>query len=146
MVNSPALPVHPTSGRVSIPTIGLMGATYFGIVFSFAFATGIVRVLWIAPRLGDAAALLIEIPTVVAASWMVARWLLRDRTIPVGQCAAMGAVAFLLMMASETALSYVMNGQSPAEWGATLSTPLGCAGLAAQLVFAAMPVLIIRYG
>ena len=45
------------------------GILYFAVVFAFAFAIGTVRVLLVAPRLGEALAVLLELPVVLAASW-----------------------------------------------------------------------------
>ena len=57
----------------------LAGILCFAIVFSFAFALGVVRTVVVAPRLGATAAVLIEVPIVVLASWGVARGLLGRR-------------------------------------------------------------------
>lgn len=90
------------------------------------------------------AAVLIEVPILVVASWMVARRLLRDRCLALPQRAVMGAEAFALTMASEAALAAVIRGQGLADWAAAVATPLGLAGLAGQLAFAAIPVFAGR--
>lgn len=120
------------------------GLLYFAVVFAFAFAMGVVRTLVVAPHLGATAAVLLELPIVVAASWLVARRLLRHRSLTLAQRAAMGATAFALTLASEAALSAILRGQTVADWAATLATPLGVAGLAGQLAFAAMPLFVGR--
>lgn len=119
----------------------LSGLIYFAAIFTFAFVMGIARVLVIAPRLGTTAAVLLEVPILIAASWVVARRLLRDRSFVLHERAAMGAIAFTLTMASEAVLSRVMREESIIEWAASLVTPLGLIGLAGQVAFAAMPVL-----
>ena len=118
------------------------GMLYFAAVFTFAFAMGIARVLVVAPRLGPTAAVLLEVPILVLASWIVARRLLRNRSFTLPQRGAMGATAFTLTMASEAALSVIMLGQSITDWAAALATPLGLAGLAGQVIFAAMPIFV----
>ena len=50
------------------------GTAYFLVVFTFAFAMGVLRVLVLVPRMGEVAAVLIEVPLVVAVSWWVCRW------------------------------------------------------------------------
>jgi hypothetical protein len=80
------------------------GLLYFAAVFTFAFAMGIARVLVVAPRLGPTAAVLLEVPILVVASWIVARRLLRNRSLTLRQRTTMGATAFTLTMASEAAL------------------------------------------
>jgi hypothetical protein len=118
------------------------GLFYFLAVFTFAFAMGIARQLVIAPRLGPSAAVLIEVPILVLASWIVARRLLRYRSLTVLERAVMGATGFTLTIASEAVLSEIMRGQSVADWAATVATPLGLVGLAAQLIFAAIPIFV----
>ena len=118
------------------------GLLYFAVVFTFAFAMGIARVLVVAPRLGPTAAVLLEVPILVVASWIVARRLLRGRSLTLSQRAAMGATAFTLTMASEAALSVILRSQSVIDWAAAVATPLGLAGLAGQVVFAAMPIFV----
>ena len=118
------------------------GLLYFAAVFTFAFAMGIARVLVVAPRLGPTAAVLLEVPILVVASWIVARRLLRNRSLTLRQRTTMGATAFTLTMASEAALSVIMRGQSLTDWAAAVATPLGLAGLVGQVVFAAMPIFV----
>jgi hypothetical protein len=119
----------------------MTGLFYFIVIFTLAFATGVVRTLFVAPLLGPVAAVSLEVPVILAASWFVARRLLRGRSFSLAQRAAIGALAFTLTMISEAALSQLIRGQSITEWAAAVATPLGLFGLAAQLGFAAMPVL-----
>lgn len=123
-------------------TAYFMGLLYFLVVFTFAFAMGVAREFFVATRLGSTAAVLLEIPILVMASWIVARRLLRHRSLTLPQCAVMGATAFTLTMASEATLSVIMRGQSITEWAAAMATPLGLAGLAAQVAFAAIPIFV----
>lgn len=117
-----------------------LGLRYFAIVFAFAFAMGVARTLAIAPWIGPAAAVLLEVPIVLLVSWFAARRLLRDRHLSALQRAAMGAIAFALTMVSEMVLSALMRGQGVAGWAETIATPLGLVGLAGQAGFAAIPV------
>ena len=123
-----------------IPLAAFTGVLYFAAVFAFAFAMGVARTLLIAPTIGPAAAVLLEIPVILAVSWLVARRLLRNRSFVSSQCAIMGATAFVLTMISEAALAYLLPGQSVAQWVATLGTPLGLIGLTGQIGFAVMPL------
>ena len=103
---------------------------------------GVARTLVIAPRIGTTAAVLLEVPILLAASWVIARRLLRDRDLALPQRMAVGTIAFVLTMASEVVLSALMRGQSAGEWAAVVATPIGLVGLAGQLGFAAIPALI----
>ena len=118
------------------------GLLYFLSVFTFAFAMGIARELVVAPRLGSTPAVLLELPILIVASWIVARRLLRDRSLTLPERAVMGATAFTLTMSSEVALSGIMRGQSITDWASAVATPLGLAGLLGQVVFAAIPMFV----
>jgi hypothetical protein len=50
------------------------GAVYALIVFLIGFSFGTIRVLLLAPRLGETAAVILETPVILAASWFVCRW------------------------------------------------------------------------
>ncbi len=129
------------SGPVAVIRTGFI---YFLIIFAFAFVLGIARGLLIAPRIGEAAAVVLEIPVLLVASWLVVRRLIRDRSIDLQQLISIGAIAFLLTIASEAGLAGMIRGQSLAQWAASLATPLGIAGLAGQLGFALMPAFCGR--
>ena len=79
------------------------GALYSIIVFLIGFILGTIRVLLVAPRLGETAAVIIEAPIMLAASWFVCRscvnWLDVGRTVPARS--GMGSVAFLVLMSAE---------------------------------------------
>ena len=128
----------------AIPTRALavvfVAAAYFVTVFAFAFVMGVARALVIAPRVGPAVAVCVEIPILLAASWALARRLLSGRRFELRDRAAVGGIAFALTMASEALLSGLLRDQNVIEWAATLVSPLGLVGLAGQLGFAAMPV------
>lgn len=117
---------------------------YWGAIFALGFVLGTVRTLWLAPGIGETGAVLVELPVMLAASWLAARAFTRSFGITsAGQAAAMGALAFALLMASEALLAITL-GQSLAQWlGAMKETP-GALGLAGQAVFAIMPVLVVR--
>ncbi len=123
-------------------TVVFTGIVYFAAVFAFAFAMGVARTLVVAPRLGATVAVLLELPLVLGASWLVVRRLLRNRHFRLSQRAAVGVIAFVLLMVSEALLAGVLRGQSLGEWALDLVTPLGLIGLAGQVGFAAMPVLV----
>ena len=125
-----------------MPATCITGLLYFAVIFTFAFAMGIARALVVAPRLGPTAAVLLEVPILVAASWIVARRLLRNRSLTLAHRATMGGTAFALTMASEAALAAILRGQSMADWAASVTSPLGLVGLAGQFVFAAMPFFV----
>ena len=126
----------------------LAATVYFAIVFVIAFGLGTVRVLQVVPRLGETNAVLIEAPVLLAISWLVAGWAVRRFAVPprTGFRVAMGAVAFALLIAAEAALAVSLFGRSINQFVAAYGAIPGAIGLAAQLGFAAMPLLRLRLG
>jgi hypothetical protein len=106
---------------------------------------GTVRVLWVIPLVGLMPATLLELPIILAASWLAAGWLVRRFGIAGGgEALAVGALAFAILMAAECALAGVLTGQTPAQWLADLRQPHALLGLAGQVVFALMPWWRVR--
>ena len=119
------------------------GAAYFAIVFAVGFALGTVRTLFIAPRLGEQLAVVIELPLMLGASWLACGWVVRRWHVAAaaGPRLTMGAVAFALLMIAEITLSLTAFDRSFAVYVRSLVTPHGITGLLGQVVFALMPVL-----
>ncbi len=126
----------------SLTKAGLLGLYYYLIVFTFAFLMGVARVLVVAPRLGQMAAVIIEVSILIAASMFVSRYLIGSSVLTVLQLALMGLTAFILTMASEALLAELLQGNSVAAWAASLATPIGLLGLAGQVIFAMMPIFV----
>ena len=91
----------------------LAGSVYFAVVFLIGFGLGAVRVLLFAPRLGEVGAVLLETPIMLAVSWFLARWSVRRFRVPRLRAAraAMGTIAFALLMIAELGLSVLIFGQ-----------------------------------
>jgi hypothetical protein len=122
------------------------GAVYVALVFLAGFGLGVLRVLVVAPRLGAVVAVLIEAPAILVISWAVCRGCVaRFGVAPApGPRLMMGGSAFVLLMGLEVALSVLAFGRSLAEHlGGYLTLP-GALGLAAQLGFAAIPLIQLR--
>ncbi|MEQ5788344.1 hypothetical protein J3454_10605 [Erythrobacter sp. NFXS35] len=116
------------------------GLAYWGIIFALGFVLGTIRTLWLAPMIGLLPATALELPLMLAASWIAAGWLIRRFGIGTGgEALAMGALAFALLMLAECALAVVLAGQSPAQWLAGFGEPHALLGLAGQVVFALIP-------
>ena len=125
------------------------GALYAIIVFLIGFILGTIRVLLVAPRLGETTAVILEAPMMLAASWFVCRWCVDrldvTRTVPARSL--MGLVAFLVLMSAEVELGIVLD-RSIVDQLAMYKSPSGAIGLAAQVIFAIFPVLQVwrRFG
>lgn len=121
------------------------GAIYFAAAFALGFVLGTIRVLWLAPNIGEAAAVLAEQPVMLTASWFAARWLIRRQHIarPPARL-VMGATAFVMLMIAELMLAVSLFGQTPHQWLDGVMTMPGPVGLMGQVVFGLMPLFIPR--
>lgn len=121
----------------------LAGAVYTLLIFAVAFVLGVARVLLAAPRIGELAAVALEVPVTLAVSWVVCPRLVRR--FAVGRdapgLAVMGASAFVLLMALEWALALLVFGRSVQETLGTYRSAAGILGLAGQVGFALVPLL-----
>jgi hypothetical protein len=121
------------------------GAAYFAIVFAAGFALGTMRVLLLAPRIGAMRAVALELPVMLTVSWFACGWSVTRFAVPgAATCQlAMGGVAFILLMAAETVLSFA-SGRDPAAYLASFATAEGALGLAGQVMFALFPLIRLR--
>lgn len=118
-----------------------LGLRYFAGVFAVGFLLGTIRTLWLAPAIGDLAAVAVELPVMIGTSWWWSGRLLARQTLATGERAMMGGSAFLLLMLAEFGLSQAF-GRAPGVYWASFFTAEGVLGLAGQLVFAALPLII----
>jgi hypothetical protein len=116
---------------------------YLAAIFALGFVLGTVRTLWLAPAVGHLAAVGLELPVMLGASWWLARRLAARRPLPSrGAALLAGLIAFVLLMALELTLGVALFGQSTQQWLAALATPSGMLGLAGQALFALLPALV----
>lgn len=119
------------------------GLAYFGVVFAAGFALGTLRVLVLIPRLGEASAVLIELPVILALSWAACRWLVERFEVP-GTLSArltMGWLAFAVLMLAELGVSAYGFGRTPAAHLEQYRHLPALIGLAGQFVFAMLPTI-----
>jgi hypothetical protein len=119
------------------------GVAYAVTVFGIGFLLGTARVLMLAPRLGSTAAVSVETPIMLAASWYVSgKWMKRLAVgAEIQTRILVGAVAFVTLMILEVTLSITLFHRSFGEYVAGLRSPAGVIGFAAQLCFATFPLL-----
>lgn len=118
------------------------GALYFLLIFLLGMALGTVRILAIEPRVGALAAVLLELPFMLAASWYVCGRLIRYFSVPAARSsrAAMGGLAFLLLMGAELGLSLFAVGGTVRDHFADFGQAAPLVGLLGQLAFAVFPL------
>ena len=113
-----------TSALVRVFKATKAGALYAIFVFLIGFILGTIRVLLVAPRLGETTAVSIEAPIMLAASWLVCRWCLDrlDVAVTVPARSLMGVVAFLVLMSAEFGLGAVLGRESLFRFPLSLKT------------------------
>ena len=103
------------------------GVAYFALVFALGFAFGTVRTLLLArfPEISRFAAVLVELPVILTASWLICRHVIRRLAVPDTwrERAIMGAVAFALLMLAEAVLDALLSGATLAGHFAQYSEP-----------------------
>ena len=120
---------------------------YFAVAFGAGFVLGALREIVVAPRLGGLAAVALEVPIMLAIARIAAGALVRRFAVPAGIAPrlAMGGIAFVLLQIAEILLA-ASFGATPADYASGFLTAKGALGLAAQIVFAVLPVAVDRRG
>lgn len=119
---------------------------YFAAVFAAGFLLGVARTLLIAPRTGDLAAVALELPLILAVSWVACGWAIRrhDVASESGARLVMGLTSFILLVTAELAVSTLIAGRSLDQHFALYRTAPVLLGLCGQLVYAALPLIRLR--
>ena len=122
------------------------GAFYFASVFGIGFIFGIIRTLWMAPRLGARAAELIEAPLMLAVSVASARWVIVILGLPFQFSVrfGMGVVGFVFMLIAEFGLVLRLRGLSVRQYLATRDRVAGIVYYVILILFLVMPLLVVR--
>lgn len=117
---------------------------YFAVVFGTGMLLGPIRVFWLEPRLGKSIAVLCEMPFLLAAMVLAARWLPGQARISGarGSLAAMGVGALILQQIADFTVGAMLRGLTPAEQLQNFGTPAGMIYAVALALFVAMPVLV----
>jgi hypothetical protein len=112
-------------------------------VFAIGFVLGAARVLVAVPHVGQTAAVLLESPLMLAASWKLSRWcatrygLSHDRE----GARRMGAIALFVLLIAELATAVLCLHINLSQYVAGVLTMPGVIGLAGQICFACFPFL-----
>ncbi len=119
---------------------------YFGIVFAAGFVLGAIRTLWVVPLFGTRKAELMEMPIMFAVAIVAARWTVLRLSVPTMWSARleMGCMALVLMLIAEFGFVLWIRGLSIKEYFATRDPVSGAAYYLLLVVFAIMPVLVVR--
>lgn len=123
----------------------LRALTYFSLVFGTGFLLGIIRVLWLVPRLGERFAELAEAPLMLAAIFYSARYVVRRfPALQAAQYAGSGVLALLLLLLVEFSVVLGLRGLTIGQYFAERDPLSGGVYVVLLLLFAAMPWLLGR--
>jgi hypothetical protein len=122
------------------------GLFYFALVFAAGFVLGIIRTLWIVPRVGVRTAELMETPIMLAVIVLAARWVARRLLSPptVGSRLGFGFVALGLLLIAEFTVGLWLRSLTIREYLVQLDPVAGTAYLIMLGVFALMPLVVAR--
>ena len=120
---------------------------YFALVFAVGWVLGPIRELLVVPRFGHTAGHLAELPLMLAATFLAARWIVRRSHIGgLAVLASVGLLAFVFLMAAEVAGTWLMRGLTLPQYFATFTPVTAAATICAYALFAAMPLLVAACG
>jgi len=122
------------------------GVTYFGLVFGVGFLLGTLRVLFLAPRLGERLAELMETPLMLVVIIFAATWIVRRFKISgaVATRIAIGLIALILLVGCEFTIVLWLRGLTLTEYFRERDPVTGTVYYLMLIVFAAMPLLVRR--
>ncbi len=121
----------------------LAAIVYVTLVFGAGFLLGLIRVPFVATRIGERYAELAEMPLMFLAIYFSSRFVRRkygQNTDSVG-LVAIGVIALLLLVGAELLLAGLLAGRGIGEYISSRDPVSGSVYLLMLLVFAAMPWL-----
>jgi hypothetical protein len=124
----------------------ISASLYFAVVFGVGFVLGPIRVFWLEPRLGPTIAVLCEVPLLLVAMVVSARWIANRCGLrkDCGSLVVMGIAALVLQQIADFAVGFMLRGMTPAQQLANFATPAGLIYLGSLVAFAAMPAIVSR--
>ena len=122
------------------------GICYFACVFGVGFVLGVIRTLWIVPRVGTRIAELMETPVMLVVIIFAARWIVSHLAVPSTSSARlrMGCIALGLLLIAEFTLVLGLRGVSIREYLANRDPVAGSVYYAALGLFGLMPLFVAR--
>ena len=129
---------------MKLTRIAAASVLYFAMVFGAGMLLGPIRVFWLEPRLGKSIAVLCEMPFLLTAMVLAARWLpgLVRLSGARGPLAMAGVGALILQQLADFIVGIMLRGLTLSEQLQNFATPAGVIYAVALLLFAAMPVLV----
>lgn len=116
------------------------------MLFALGFLLGTIRVIFVAPRIGELAATIMEVPVMLVAAYFACRWAIRRWQVPPAIAARVAMVPWFLslLFVFEALLGLALFGRSVSEQWAAFRTPAGLVGLSAQIIASLLPLIVVK--
>lgn len=120
------------------------GGLYFALVFGAGFLLGTIRVLWLVPAVGTRAAELLEMPLMLLAIILAARWVTRYFSVPrtASIRLGVGGIALAPILVLDFSVVLWIRGLSISQYIEQFDSVAGTAYFMMLGVFAIMPWLV----
>lgn len=145
---TPAVRVRRTETRRNSEWKRILKAAlvYFLIVFAVGSLLGPIRILLVAPRLGDRTAELLEVPLMLLVMIMAAKWIVRRFQLPIRSIYRLGTgvIAFILGLVFEFGIVLALRGLTLREYLETRDPIAAGVYYISLVLFALMPMLVRR--
>lgn len=116
------------------------------LVFGAGFVLGPIRILLVAPKVGNRAAELLECPVMILITFVAARWIVVrfgvSKSMPVRL--GIGVFALVLLIGAEIAVGMALRGMSLSEVIMNRDPVSGSAYFLSLVLFGLMPALVER--
>lgn len=125
-----------------------LSCTYFGIVFSIGFIFGVIRVLFVAPYLGDEKAEILEAPLMILVSYLASRYIvsLAGRESAQAKMIVVGILALLYLLAVEFSFVLWLREIALAEYLSSKYSMAGVTYMVSLFLYTIFPYIVYRAG
>ena len=121
--------------------IAKAAGVYFALVFGIGFVLGIIRTIWVVPLVGVRSAELMEAPLMLFATWIGARWVNREFSLPDRRRRlAVGFWGLVLLLTAEAGMVSI-RGMTMGQYISSRDRVSGSIYLALLVIFGGMPWL-----
>ncbi|MAR90075.1 MAG: hypothetical protein SV765_16680 [Pseudomonadota bacterium] len=119
---------------------------YFALVFLAGFLLGTLRVLLLAPAVGEHSAELMEMPVMVLVCFLAARFVIKKGRVRIAakQALLIGVLALVYLLVVELSLVLWLRGISIADYLGSKKSMAGMAYLVSLLLYTLLPYAVIR--
>ncbi len=119
-------------------------ALYFALAFGAGFVLGVIRSVWVVPKVGVRTAELVESPIMLAVTFFAAGWVCSRLVVPGNASArlSMGVLALALLVMAELMVVFQFRRLSFRQYLAIRDPVSGSVYIGLLVIFALMPMLV----